>query len=107
LHLAFNIFFQFRFGFCLEARWGRARFIPLYFIAAIGANFMSCILAPTTISVGASGALFGPFFSCSFLVSFDFDLRFFLVLFLIFLLDDALFSSLFLLQVSSEPISAI
>jgi len=61
IHLASNLFFQLRFGFSMEARWGMYRFIAAYFITGIGASLFSCILSPLTVSVGASGALFGLF----------------------------------------------
>jgi len=59
LHLVSNMFFQLRFGFVLEVRWTTARFAKIYFLTGIGASFLSCIMAPRTVSVGASGALFG------------------------------------------------
>jgi len=59
IHLFSNLFFQFRFGFTLEKRWGMARFIITYFITAMGASLFSCVMSPYTVSVGASGALFG------------------------------------------------
>eukprot|EP00455_Lapot_gusevi_P035560 TRINITY_DN3938_c0_g1_i1.p1 TRINITY_DN3938_c0_g1~~TRINITY_DN3938_c0_g1_i1.p1 ORF type:complete len:139 (-),score=41.44 TRINITY_DN3938_c0_g1_i1:66-482(-) len=34
-------------------------FIGVYFIAGIGGTLLSCVAAPSTVSVGASGALFG------------------------------------------------
>jgi len=59
LHLASNMFFQLRFGPTMEARWGIGRFLALYFITGIGASFWSAVLSPGSVSVGASGALFG------------------------------------------------
>ena len=59
LHLASNLFFQCRVGFIFELRWGLYHYIATYFITGIGANFFSCMMQPDTISVGASGALFG------------------------------------------------
>eukprot|EP00823_Brevimastigomonas_motovehiculus_P003402 TRINITY_DN2064_c0_g1_i1.p1 TRINITY_DN2064_c0_g1~~TRINITY_DN2064_c0_g1_i1.p1 ORF type:complete len:325 (-),score=38.94 TRINITY_DN2064_c0_g1_i1:372-1346(-) len=59
IHLVMNLFFQFRFGFALERRWGLWRFIAVYFLTGIGANFLSSISMKSGISVGASGALFG------------------------------------------------
>jgi len=59
IHLFSNLFFQFRFGFTLEKRWGVYRFIAVYFLTAMGASLFSCVMSPDTVSVGASGALFG------------------------------------------------
>jgi len=59
LHLFSNVFFQLRFGWVLEARWGIPRTVFIYLIAGIGASAMSAFCAPRTVSVGASGALFG------------------------------------------------
>jgi len=59
IHIVSNLFFQFRFGFTLEKRWGIKMFCILYTITAIGASFFSCVMSPYTVSVGASGALFG------------------------------------------------
>jgi len=59
IHLFSNLFFQLRFGFTLEKRWGIYRFMTVYWITAMGASLFSCVMSPNTVSVGASGALFG------------------------------------------------
>jgi len=59
IHLFSNLFFQLRFGFTLEKRWGMFRFVLVYFLTAMGASLFSCVMSPDTVSVGASGALFG------------------------------------------------
>eukprot|EP00455_Lapot_gusevi_P035566 TRINITY_DN3938_c0_g1_i7.p1 TRINITY_DN3938_c0_g1~~TRINITY_DN3938_c0_g1_i7.p1 ORF type:complete len:294 (-),score=49.70 TRINITY_DN3938_c0_g1_i7:66-947(-) len=59
LHIASNLFFQCRMGFSLEEQWEMKPFIGVYFIAGIGGTLLSCVAAPSTVSVGASGALFG------------------------------------------------
>jgi len=59
IHLFSNLFFQLRFGFVNELRWGIFRFIGIYFVTGIGASFLSCLGSPGSVSVGASGALFG------------------------------------------------
>ena len=59
LHLVSNVFFQLRFGWVLEARWGIPRTVLIYLVAGIAASAMSCFCAPGVVSVGASGALFG------------------------------------------------
>jgi len=59
VHLLSNLFFQLRFGYVLEARWGIVKYVGTYVVAGIGASLLSCIQSPNSISVGASGALFG------------------------------------------------
>jgi len=59
LHLASNMFFQLRFGFITELRWGRWRWLGLYVLAGVMASLWSTKLGPHSVSVGASGALFG------------------------------------------------
>eukprot|EP01105_Mastigella_eilhardi_P022554 TRINITY_DN555_c1_g2_i1.p4 TRINITY_DN555_c1_g2~~TRINITY_DN555_c1_g2_i1.p4 ORF type:complete len:156 (+),score=54.65 TRINITY_DN555_c1_g2_i1:643-1110(+) len=41
----------------LEARWGTAVYMLLYFAGGIGAVLMSCCISPNTVGVGASGAI--------------------------------------------------
>lgn len=38
---------------------GRARYLSLYLISGLGGSVMVAVLAPTTATVGASGAVFG------------------------------------------------
>jgi len=59
IHILSNLFFQLRFGYVLELRWGIIRFIVIYLVTGIGASFLSCLGSPGSVSVGASGALFG------------------------------------------------
>lgn len=63
VHLISNLFFQMHFGFSFELRWSTKRFIAVYFITGIGASLLSCMAAGISgagsVSVGASGALFG------------------------------------------------
>jgi len=66
IHLVSNLFFQLYFGFTFEKRWGTARFIMVYMATGIGASLLSTVTGPLTaptppdsVSVGASGALFG------------------------------------------------
>jgi membrane associated rhomboid family serine protease len=58
-HLLVNVLAEWRFGLYVERKWGTLRYVVIYFLAAIGATIMSCLLNPTAISVGASGALMG------------------------------------------------
>lgn len=59
LHLSVNLYFQFALAFRFEEDWGWKRMAVIYFLTAWGATAMSCIGSPGSISVGASGALFG------------------------------------------------
>lgn len=59
MHLASNTFFQLRFGFVLEKRWGIARFLGVYVLSGLMASLFSAQLSKNNVSVGASGALFG------------------------------------------------
>lgn len=59
LHLLSNLFFQLRFGYTLEYRWTMRLFVAVYMVTGIGASLWSAILGWDSVSVGASGALFG------------------------------------------------
>lgn len=59
IHIVSNLFFLFQIGFQLEKRWTTIRFAILYFITGIGASLLSAVASPFSVSVGASGALFG------------------------------------------------
>jgi len=59
LHIFMNGIFQFMLCFTYEQRWGTKRITFLYFFSTLGATLLSCAAAPNTVSVGASGALFG------------------------------------------------
>jgi membrane associated rhomboid family serine protease len=62
LHLALNMFALASLGPVLESALGRARFLVLYVLSALGGSTLSFLLAqPTTFGVGASGAIFGLF----------------------------------------------
>lgn len=60
LHIAFNMYVLFVFGPILERVLGHVRFIVLYLVAALGGSVASYVFSdPRTVSVGASGAIFG------------------------------------------------
>ncbi len=58
LHIAFNMYALFNFGQGIEARFGRLRFLALYFLSAFAGNVLSFVLTPAA-SLGASTAVFG------------------------------------------------
>jgi len=60
LHIAFNMYVLFVLGPTLERVLGHARFVVLYVVAALGGSVASYTFSdPRTVSVGASGAIFG------------------------------------------------
>jgi membrane associated rhomboid family serine protease len=62
LHLMLNMFALAMLGPPLETALGRLRFAALYLLSALGGSVAAFVLAPaTTLSVGASGAIFGLF----------------------------------------------
>jgi membrane associated rhomboid family serine protease len=60
LHIAFNMYVLFALGPTLERILGHTRFIALYVLAALGGAVASYYFSDIrTVSVGASGAIFG------------------------------------------------
>jgi len=60
IHLALNMYALFLFGPPLEAAFGRARFLAVYLVSALGGSAASyAVAAPGSPSLGASGAVFG------------------------------------------------
>lgn len=62
LHIAFNMYALVAFGSQVERLLGGARFLALYLVAALGGSVATLLFAsPATLSIGASGAVFGLF----------------------------------------------
>jgi membrane associated rhomboid family serine protease len=59
LHIAFNMWWLWSLGRVIEAQLGRARFLALYLLSAIGSSVAVYLLAPDAGAIGASGAIFG------------------------------------------------
>lgn len=59
VHLALNMLALWMLGQSLEPMLGRARYLALYLISGLGGSVMVAVLAPSTATVGASGAIFG------------------------------------------------
>ncbi len=60
LHIAFNMYVLFALGPSLERILGHARYLVLYLMAALGGAVASYVFSDLrTVSVGASGAIFG------------------------------------------------
>ncbi|MEV5660643.1 rhomboid family intramembrane serine protease [Streptomyces flaveolus] len=61
-HIGFNMLGLWWLGGPLEAALGRARYLALYFASGLAGSALTYLLAaPTTASLGASGAIFGLF----------------------------------------------
>lgn len=60
LHIAFNMYILWLIGQQLERVLGHSRFLALYVLSAVGGSVASYLFSPFhTVSVGASGAVFG------------------------------------------------
>lgn len=59
IHLLFNMFVLFNIGLFLEVLAGRAPFVALYLVCGLGGSAASLAWHPSTVSAGASGAIFG------------------------------------------------
>ncbi|AOR34904.1 rhomboid family intramembrane serine protease [Streptomyces fodineus] len=58
-HILFNMLALWNIGRVVEAQLGRVRYLALYLLSALGGSVLVLLLAPTTFTVGASGAIFG------------------------------------------------
>jgi membrane associated rhomboid family serine protease len=59
IHLGFNMLALWWFGAALEAALGRGRFLLLYVVSGLAGSAGALLFAPESITVGASGAIFG------------------------------------------------
>ncbi|MGW4693567.1 rhomboid family intramembrane serine protease [Kitasatospora cineracea] len=59
LHIVFNMYWLWNLGRVVEDRLGVLRFLALYLLSALGSSAMIYWLAPHSLAVGASGAVFG------------------------------------------------
>ena len=59
IHLGFNMLILWQAGTVLEPVLGRFRFALLYTAAVLGGSFGALLLTPDTITIGASGGVFG------------------------------------------------
>ena len=58
-HLLFNMYSLYIIGTQIENFVGKWKFLAIYFCSMITASLMSCVISPNSVSVGASGAIFG------------------------------------------------
>lgn len=59
VHLAFNMYSLWVIGPVAEKLFGHIRYLIIYILSALGGSLASFFFSPTTISAGASGAIFG------------------------------------------------
>ncbi|HEU4449672.1 MAG TPA: rhomboid family intramembrane serine protease [Gaiellaceae bacterium] len=59
IHIGFNMLMLWWFGQALEAALGRGRFLGIYLVSALAGSAGALLLTPATLTVGASGAVFG------------------------------------------------
>jgi membrane associated rhomboid family serine protease len=59
LHILFNMYVLYVAGSILEPAIGTPRFLGIYFVSLIAGSLGALIVSPDTLTVGASGAIFG------------------------------------------------
>jgi membrane associated rhomboid family serine protease len=59
LHIGFNMYLLWLLGRTLEPSLGSARFAAVYFVSLLGGALGALLVTPDTVTVGASGAVFG------------------------------------------------
>jgi membrane associated rhomboid family serine protease len=59
LHIGFNMYVLWFLGQLLEPALGPVRFAALYLASLLAGSFGALLLSPTSVTVGASGAVFG------------------------------------------------
>jgi membrane associated rhomboid family serine protease len=60
-HIGFNMLSLWWIGAPLEQRLGRTRYLALYLVSALGGSALVLLISPDTLTLGASGAVFGLF----------------------------------------------
>jgi len=61
IHIGFNMFALYFLGRLLEPAIGTARFVGVYVASLLGGAFGALLLSPDSLTIGASGAVFGIF----------------------------------------------
>jgi membrane associated rhomboid family serine protease len=59
IHIAFNMYVLYYAGSILEPGIGTPRFLGIYFVSLVAGSLGALIVDPNTLTVGASGAIFG------------------------------------------------
>lgn len=60
-HIGFNMLSLWWIGAPVERLLGRARYLALYLVSALGGSALVLLIAPNALTLGASGAIFGLF----------------------------------------------
>ncbi|HEY2602440.1 MAG TPA: rhomboid family intramembrane serine protease [Thermoleophilaceae bacterium] len=60
-HIAFNMYALYILGTMLEPAIGHSKFALIYFVSLLAGSFGALIVTPDSLTVGASGAVFGLF----------------------------------------------
>lgn len=61
IHITCNMYSLYAVGGQVERIYGKVKYILIYILSALGASALSYLLDPRSLSVGASGAIFGVF----------------------------------------------
>ncbi|WNI16685.1 rhomboid family intramembrane serine protease [Actinacidiphila sp. ITFR-21] len=61
MHIAFNMLSLWWIGAPLEGLLGRSRYLALYLVSAVAGSAAVLVLTPDSLTIGASGAIFGLF----------------------------------------------
>lgn len=61
LHILGNMFFLLIYGVRAEDLFSDWQYLAIYFASGLAGNFLSLLMGPDVVSVGASGAIFGIF----------------------------------------------
>ena len=64
LHFLGNMLFLFIFGVKGEELFNKKEFFSIYLAGGLSGNLLTLLLGPSTVSAGASGAIFGMFGAC-------------------------------------------
>jgi membrane associated rhomboid family serine protease len=59
IHIAFNMYLLYVLGQMLEPALGSLRFAAVYLVSLLAGSFGALLVTPTSVTVGASGAVFG------------------------------------------------
>jgi membrane associated rhomboid family serine protease len=59
IHIGFNMYFLWFVGTAVESVLGRGRFLLVYFVSGLAGSAGALLVDPKTVTVGASGAIFG------------------------------------------------
>jgi len=65
IHLLGNMFFLLIFGTRGEELFSDEEFFLIYFASGLSGNLLTLLMGPSTVSAGASGAIFGMFGACA------------------------------------------